>query len=165
MDIVISVFAFGLAFVALQTEVTPLWFDWPFVGLVLSLAFAHRDLANDKWCNALRKRLAGERPQSPYRALMIPLLRRITNWHRPIVKSEKSHWSDFHAPDVTRATRTAYAWFGWTLLDFALLWAVVYPVILLLLQWAILGEGRMGALGTTRRDYGRIDSIASDTQP
>jgi hypothetical protein len=60
------------------------------------------------------------------------------------VKNEESNWSDFHAPDMARATRTAYAWFGWTLLDFALLWAVVYPVTLLVLQWAFVGEGRMG---------------------
>jgi hypothetical protein len=145
MDIIISAFLFGLAFIALQTEVTPLWLDWPFVALCICLALARYTLANEKWCRDLRNRMAAERSAQPYRALMLPLLRRVTRWRRPQVAGPDTGWLDFHARDAKAATRTAYAWFGWTLLDFALLWAVLYPVLLLLLQWVVMGEGRLGA--------------------
>lgn len=144
MDIIISAFLFGLALIALQTEVTPLWLDWPFVALCICLALARYTLSNEKWCRDLRVRLAAERSAQPYRALMLPLLRRVTRWRRPPLAGPDTRWLDFHARDAKAATHTAYAWFGWTLLDFALLWAVLYPLLLLLLQWVVMGEGRLG---------------------
>lgn len=144
MDIIISAFLFGLAFIALQTEVTPLWLDWPFVALCICLALARYTLSNEKWCRDLRDRLAAERSAQPYRALMLPLLRRVTRWRRPPVAGPDTGWLDFHARDAKAATRTAYTWFGWTLFDFAMLCAVMYPFIFLLVQWAFGGKGRFG---------------------
>ncbi|SLN24235.1 hypothetical protein ROG8370_00870 [Roseovarius gaetbuli] len=73
MDIIITGILGALAVLGLQTEATPLWIDWLFVGFVVALVLARATLANDKWCADLRARLDAKCTLRPYRALMIPL--------------------------------------------------------------------------------------------
>lgn len=138
-----------LAFLAaslggLFTELTPLWFDWPAVLLAVFTCFAHLELENDKSRRAVLRELNSAR--TPYH----DWLGRWLVWARrkltPPTVAEGRGLTVLAAPDRVAARRTAKSAFGWTLLDFALLLAVAYPVLFMIGQWLVPGgAGRLGA--------------------
>lgn len=111
---------------------------WPagFVGVLTVVYWLTHDshtpgAARDRWIGWLETDYAGAR----YRAMLGAALDWIDSWLSP--DADPAH------PDRTEVAR---AW-SHGLLDFSLLCAVAYPVLMLLGQWAWTGApGRLGAL-------------------
>ena len=124
--------ALGLAL--LPADKTPMWFSILLIvaGGILALSYAY--LSKDTYRADLQRFLDDPNPKNPYRAMMIPMLKRVRRWRQPVVVNERTGRLDFHSIDMRSAVHTAYTPFGWTLLDFAMLWAVAYPLILSLIH-------------------------------
>lgn len=134
----------ALAIAGLFSEHTPLWFDWPFLGFAVCIALASQIIEKDHWRESWCTWLETSQPGSLYRRIMEPLLAWVESKLTPTVRSENTTWLDLHAKDEESAQRSGTFAFGWMLLNFSCLVATVYPLVLLILQWATFGVGRLG---------------------
>ena len=122
----------------------------PFLAVFTpTLALAYH-LIGDQWTSDERVTiilwLNHNRSRQIYEDLITALLDRVSGFlgRREVRVRAASRWS-FDQPEDQILARNTLPW-SWGLLDFALLMAVAYPILSVIGQWVILGEGRLGTV-------------------